>query len=150
VIRVGVSACLLGERVRWNGAHKLEPTLGELEVEWVLVCPEVELGLGVPRPQMEVVAGRMRVVGNGVDLTEEMRAFAARRVAELADLDGYILKVRSPSCDPGFGLFAAALQARFPDLPIAHEEELRDAAARARFRERVAAHHSRRAGIQTP
>jgi uncharacterized protein YbbK (DUF523 family) len=150
MIRVGVSACLLGHAVRWDGRHKLEPALRGLAVEWVPVCPEVELGLGVPRPPLDIVGGALIESGTGRDLTAAMRGFAARRVAALGRLSGYVLKLRSPSCDPDRGLFAAALRAACPELPVAAEEELRDPAAGARFWERVAAHHSRGGSIQSP
>lgn len=174
--RVGISTCLLGQRVRYDGDHKrhdwLVDELGP-EVTWVPVCPEVELGLGVPREPIQLVpvAGRggdaevLRLIGarSRRDLTEDMRAFAAARAEALAaeKLSGYVFKTRSPSCgitavkvydypgeDPpwearGQGLFAAAFIARFPDLPVAEEHELDDPAVRARFRERVHAAHAR-------
>jgi uncharacterized protein YbgA (DUF1722 family)/uncharacterized protein YbbK (DUF523 family) len=127
-IRVGVSACLLGEAVRWDGGHKrnawLTDTLGP-HVEWVPVCPEVEL-------------------------TEAMARFARRRIAELdrLDLGGYVLKSRSPpSCGMervpvhgrrtaprrGTGAFARVLLAHFPLLPVEEEERLHDPRRRETF-----------------
>jgi uncharacterized protein YbbK (DUF523 family)/uncharacterized protein YbgA (DUF1722 family) len=106
-LRVGISACLLGERVRYDGGHKRHAVLvAELgpRVEWVAVCPEVELGLGVPRPPIDLVrvdgAVRFRVATTGEDLTDAMRAYAAWRARGLASLalDGYVLKSKSPSC----------------------------------------------------
>jgi uncharacterized protein YbbK (DUF523 family) len=109
-IRVGISTCLLGEPVRYDGGHKrdlyLVETLGRY-VEWVLVCPEVELGLGTPRETLRLVrvgeGVRMLIPKTGQDHTEGMRAFAQKRVRELAkeDLCGYILKKGSPSCGMG-------------------------------------------------
>ena len=109
-IRLGVSACLLGERVRYDGGHKrdvfLADTLGSF-VEWVPVCPEVEIGLGVPRPTLRLVgdeaAPRLVVEKTGEDLSRRMRSWAEARVTELErlGLDGYVLKRGSPSC----GLF---------------------------------------------
>src|SRR3954469_1881768 len=136
-LRLGISSCLLGAEVRYNGGHKrdsfLVDTLGRW-VEWVPVCPEVEVGLGTPRPPIRLERHRedhgeeIRLVmpGTGEDLTARMRAWAARRAVELAalDLDGYVLKKDSPSCGlervkvygtggiprkDGRGLFAAAL-----------------------------------------
>ena len=159
--RVGISACLLGEPVRWDGGHKREPSLVEALgpfVEWVAVCPEVEAGFGVPRPPLRLEgsphAPRMVVVATGEDKTPAMDAFCRARAAALADLalDGFVLKARSPSCGlrdvpvfargdgvaaPGSGLFARALLARFPNLPVADEDELRDPAARSRFLARL-------------
>jgi uncharacterized protein YbgA (DUF1722 family)/uncharacterized protein YbbK (DUF523 family) len=163
-IRIGVSACLLGERVRFDGGHKqdryLTDTLGRY-FEWVPVCPEVELGLGTPRETMrlEQAAGGIRLVmpKSGRDLTEDMRRFAAARSAQLIrkDLHGYILKSDSPSCGllrvrvygpggmpkrVGRGLFAEALVARFPQLPIEEEGRLCDPRLRENWIERVFAY----------
>jgi uncharacterized protein YbbK (DUF523 family) len=161
--RVGVSACLLGERVRYDGGHKLQPSLVEAledHVEWVPVCPEVEAGFGVPRPPMRLVgspgAARMVVTATGDDKTAAMDAFCSARLDALAALalHGWVLKARSPSCGlrdvpvfgrgddapaAGSGLFARALVLRFPDLPVADEDDLADPAARDRFLARVRA-----------
>jgi uncharacterized protein YbbK (DUF523 family) len=164
-IRIGVSACLLGREVRFDGGHKrdafLTETLGPL-VEWVPVCPEVELGLGVPRPtlRLEREGAGLRLVESGTqrDVSTGMRRFAARRSAELRQLGlcGYVLKSRSPSCGmqrvpvrdargrsapAGRGLFAAALLEAFPELPVEEEEALRDPALRASWIERVCDYH---------
>lgn len=168
-LRIGISSCLLGDEVRYDGGHKrdasLIDSLGPL-VEWVRVCPEVEVGMGVPREPVHLVRAadgvRMIAVNTNTDYTDRMRAWAARRVAALAamDLDGYVLKKDSPSCgmegvklyDPeqgassrdGVGLFAAALMAACPDLPVEDEGRLADPAIRARFLERVLARHRER------
>jgi FdhD protein len=163
-LRIGISSCLLGDEVRFDGGHKRDASLIETLspfVEWVRVCPEVELGLGVPREPVRLVstAGDTRMVGvdSGIDHTEGMRAYARRRVEELAamGLSAYVLKSKSPSCGPGdvkvygdsgappqagTGLFAAALSERFPDLPIEDESRLADAATRIRFLERASAY----------
>ena len=124
-------------------------------VDWVPVCPEVELGLGTPREPIALVgspeAPRLLGVQTGVDLTAPMAAWAARRARELAalDLDGVVLKARSPSCGVrgvdvlpalcappspvGVGRFAAALSARLPDVWLDDEAGLADPARRARF-----------------
>jgi len=156
--RVGVSACLLGDPVRYNGGHKRHAWLVDVwgrEVEWVPVCPEVEIGLGTPREPIDLVRSgdggiRLLTTGTRVDLTERMRAFAAARVEALAalGLSAYVLKSDSPSCGPGGvrvagsdeparGLFAQALMTRLPDLPIVDERELDDVDARAAFLARV-------------
>src|SRR5690606_4696456 len=106
-IRIGISSCLLGHAVRWDGGHKRDAFLVERLgrfVEWVPVCPELELGMGVPREPIRLVARgagiRLVSVSGGVDWTARMRAFAQRRVRALARLGlcGYVLKARSPSC----------------------------------------------------
>lgn len=170
-VRLGVSACLLGERVRWDGGHNRDPFLTDVlgpQVEWVPVCPEVELGLGVPRPTLRLegdrAAPRLVQDAGGEDLTARMRAYAARRVEELErlDLDGYVLKRGSPSCGlfgvpvhrgshapsaDGRGLFAAALAERVPALPVEEEGRLGDPVLRERFMARVLAMARRRAAL---
>ena len=163
-LRVGISACLLGERVRYDGGHKRDRFLTEVlakHVEWVPVCPEVELGLGVPRPPMRLVRGRgattrLVVEDTGEDLTARMRAYAAWRAHGLAslELDGYVLKSRSPSCGlsrvpvhdvedasatVGRGLFAEALAAALPLVPMEDERRLARASVREHFVERLRA-----------
>jgi uncharacterized protein YbbK (DUF523 family) len=105
---VGISACLVGERVRYDGGDKLDPWLAGVlgaDVEWVRVCPEVEAGFGTPREPMDLVRdpqhGVVLVTSRvRLDLTAVLRSFAERRVEELAslELDGYVLKAGSPSC----------------------------------------------------
>jgi uncharacterized protein YbbK (DUF523 family) len=166
-IRLGTSACLLGDEVRYDGGHKrdafLTTVLGPL-VEWVNVCPEVEVGMGTPREPIRLVDEggiiRLRAVETGVDHTASMTAYAAQRVAALADLSGYVLKSASPSCGltdvrvwqrdgstspTGVGLFARALLARFPDLPIVDERQLADPKVRQDFLDRVFAYREPKA-----
>jgi uncharacterized protein YbgA (DUF1722 family)/uncharacterized protein YbbK (DUF523 family) len=168
-IRIGVSSCLLGENVRFDGGHKRDPflvqTFGRF-VSWVPVCPEVELGLGTPRDsiRLERRAGEVRLVmpKQDKDLTDSMRAFAERRVREIEklELSGYVLKKDSPSCgmervrvyDPqgvpaktGRGVFAEALMARLPRLPVEEEGRLGDPKLRENFVQRVFAYHHLRA-----
>ena len=172
-VRLGISSCLLGEAVRYDGGHKrdayLVETIGRL-VEWVPVCPEAELGLGTPREPIRLVsdAGRtdgVRLVGrSGVRLTDRMRRFARSRVRALAkdDLSGYVLKKDSPSCGMervkvwaaddarasernGRGLFAAELLRQYPNLPVEEEGRLHDPALRENFFERVFAYRRLRA-----
>ncbi|HZA13326.1 MAG TPA: DUF523 domain-containing protein, partial [Myxococcaceae bacterium] len=104
--RVGISACLLGHAVRWDGAHKRDGWLVDVlgpRVEWVPVCPEMEVGLGVPREPIRLVgdprAPRL-ISESGNDLTERMQSWVRRRTGELAALAlaGYVLKSNSPSC----------------------------------------------------
>ena len=160
-IRLGVSACLLGQEVRYDGGHQrdhfLTDTLGPF-VEWVPVCPEVEIGLGVPRAAIRLVgdaaAPRLIVEKTGEDLTARMQRYARARTRELESLDlhGYVLKRGSPSCGlfrvriydeagalrgNGAGAYARALTERFPLLPVEEEGRLGDPALRENFIERV-------------
>jgi len=161
VPRVGISACLLGQEVRFDGGHKrdsfLTDELGK-HVEWVPVCPEVEVGMGTPREALQLVRDggttRMITVHTSIDYTDRMNHWARRRVATLAreDLDGYVLKSKSPSCGmlevdifrhagqmsrDGQGLFAAVLLETFPLLPVEEESRLHDWRLRRHFVERL-------------
>jgi uncharacterized protein YbbK (DUF523 family) len=166
---VGISRCLLGEAVRHDGGHKRDSCLIERlgpYVEWVPVCPEVEVGMGTPREPIHLVrADRgtasppVRLIGvhSGTDWTERMHEWSRRRVAELArmGLAGYVLKAESPSCGlndvrvtegsdvrrTGRGLFARALLEGIPNLPVEEETRLKDARARESFLGRVLAYH---------
>ncbi len=160
-IRIGVSKCLLGEPVRYDGQHKhdhfITDTLGRF-FEFVGVCPEVECGLGVPREPMRLVGDpaspRLVTTRTGLDLTARMQDWVARRVVELdkEDLGGYIFKSRSPSSGmenvkvynakggvtgKSPGLFAKVFLARFPTLPCEEEGRLNDPDLRENFIERV-------------
>lgn len=167
-IRVGVSSCLLGEEVRYDAGHKHDRYVTEVlgnHFDFVSVCPEVEVGMGIPRESMRLVrrgegnAGEIRMVGvkTATDHTDAMRRFARRRVAGLAALGicGYILKKGSPSCGmervrtytakgmPALadrGLYAAALLEAMPLLPVEEEGRLGDAVLRENFIERVFAY----------
>jgi len=164
-IRIGISACLLGRAVRYDGGHKRDAFLVETFgrcVEWVPVCPEVELGLGVPRPtlRLERHGGNVRLVvpKTGEDHTDAMHRYASKRVTQLSDDDlcGYVLKKDSPSCGmervkvygadavpsrSGRGVFAEALMRRYPNLPVEEEGRLNDPLLRENFVERVFAYH---------
>jgi uncharacterized protein YbgA (DUF1722 family)/uncharacterized protein YbbK (DUF523 family) len=169
MVRVGVSSCLLGQPVRYDGGHKRNDFIVDVlapYVEFVPVCPEVELGLGTPRETLRLIrsGGDLRLVmANGEDHTEGMHRYARRRVRALdkEQLSGYILKKDSPSCGMtrvkvytqprrpgahvvpernGRGLFAEALMAYFPTLPVEDEGRLHDARLRENFIERLFAH----------
>jgi len=160
-IRVGVSACLLGHPVRYDGGHKRDPyiveTLGR-SFDFVPVCPEVECGLPVPREPMRLVgnpdAPHLVTIKTGLDLTDQMQDFAARRVEALAEekLCGFIFKAKSPSSgftrvkvynakgsptERGVGLFARAFLSRFPLIPAEDEGRLHDDKLRENFIERI-------------
>ena len=162
-IRIGISACLLGEEVRFDGGHKRDQFLTTIlapHVEFVPVCPEVEMGLGTPRETLRLVraAGslRMMTTRTGIDHSEGMNRWAAKRLTALEkeDLSGYVLKKDSPSCGmdrvrvyrpggatrDGRGLFAEALASALPNLPIEEEGRLHDPVLRENFVERVFAY----------
>lgn len=147
--RVGVSACLLGRAVRWDGGHKRDDGVLELSrlVEYVPVCPEDEVGMGTPREPIKLNPQR-RLVGarSGTDHTDAMTSWAAQRLRELDDIDGYVLKADSPSCglkhvrvqgkgSIGRGTFAQALTDTLPLLPVTQEADVGSP-----FAERVYAH----------
>ena len=168
--RLGISACLLGQPVRYDGAHKRQPWLVEdlgPHVTWIAVCPEREVGMGVPRERVdlreEAPNASLRLVGaeSGVDWTERVAAWSVRRLAGLPELHGFVLKSRSPSCGlgsanvlrpdqddvrEGTGLFARALQVAWPELLLVEEAELLEPERRRWFTEQVFA----RAGLEVP
>lgn len=159
--RIGISRCLLGEEVRYNGGHKRDSFLADTlsrYVEWVPVCPEVEAGLGIPREPMRLTGDarkpRLITISSRHDLTATLEDFSRRRVRglQILALCGYVLKSASPSCGlngvpiygrhgkqsrSGVGLFARALRANFPLLPIAEENALQNASLRDNFLTRV-------------
>ncbi len=161
--RIGVSACLLGEPLRYDGGHLRNEFLTQTlapHVEWTPVCPESEVGMGTPREPVRLVdsgngALRLRGVRSATDHTEAMRSWASCRVEELAGLGlhGYVLTKNSPSCGlfrvkvypaaggpvsrTGRGLFAGALTQHFPLLPVEEQGRLNDPRLRDNFIERV-------------
>lgn len=160
-IRIGISSCLLGEMVRYDGGHQLDrylrDTLGQY-FEYVPVCPEVELGLPTPRETLRLVesAGGPRLVfsRSGEDLTDRMLAWAEKRVAELEQegLCGFIFKAKSPSsgmervklydrngvpAKKGVGLFARTFMQHFPLLPVEEDGRMHDPHLRENFVECV-------------
>jgi uncharacterized protein YbbK (DUF523 family) len=167
-LRIGISRCLLGDNVRHDGGHKrdgfLLETLGP-RVEWIPVCPEMELGLGTPREAMRLVGDprtpRLLTIITGIDHTDAMNHFARQRVRELdaLSLSGYVFKARSPSCgirsvprftpqgvetQDGIGLFARAFMEHFPLIPVEEEGRLHDSQTAKDFLERARAYHRSR------
>lgn len=165
--RIGISRCLLGDEVRYDGGHKrdayLVDTLGR-DVEWIAVCPEVEMGMTTPREPIHLVAAadglvsgehrvRLRGVNSSRDWTHAIGTWRRDRLRELAaeGLSGYVLKSDSPSCGldgvpihtgggparTGRGLFAQALIDAMPGLPVEDDERLHDPELRAAFIRRV-------------
>jgi uncharacterized protein YbbK (DUF523 family)/uncharacterized protein YbgA (DUF1722 family) len=156
LLKVGISQCLLGERVRYDGGHKANVYVLDLlkpHFKLIPVCPEVEAGMGVPREPVELVSSegnlKMVGVGSGSDRTEAMSEFAVRRVEELteAGLLGYIFKAGSPSCglevdaegsdEKVTGVFAEAVTRAIRGIPVIEESALADTAAREGWVERV-------------
>lgn len=160
-IRLGISSCLLGNNVRFDGGHKLDrflrDTLGRF-VDYVPVCPEVEMGLPIPRQTLRLVGEpndqRLVFSKSGEDVTNRMTAWAMRRLEELADenLCGFIFKSRSPSSGmarvklydrhgvpnkEGVGLFARLFMERFPLLPVEEDGRLHDPRLRENFLEAI-------------
>jgi len=160
-ITLGISSCLLGNNVRYDGGHKLDhflvDTLGQY-VDWVPVCPEVECGLPIPREAMHLVGDpedpRLVTTRTGVDHTARMKRWAKKRTTELEkeELCGFVFKSRSPSSGmrgvkiytdagmpntTGSGLFAHAFMKRFPLLPVEDEGRMHDPGLRENFIERV-------------
>lgn len=157
-IRLGVSSCLIGQKVRFDGGHKQDRYLLDIlaqYVEFVPVCPEVEIGLPIPRPALRQVSdgqGGVRLVfsKSGEDVTDTMQQWAQKRVRELEEeqLDGFIFKSNSPSSGMervkvysesgmprknGVGLFARAFMDHFPLLPVEEEGRLHDPQLRENF-----------------
>ncbi|AYH47356.1 hypothetical protein B6N31_06435 [Dickeya fangzhongdai] len=166
LIPVGISACLLGNPVRFDGGHKrLAFAVGQLApyFHFEPVCPEMAIGLPVPRPALRLVKsdeGRLRLLasnGSGLDVTDNMAAFSAEKAAELAHLCGYIVCAKSPSCGmervkiydaaqnnarkSGVGLFTQQVRETLPWLPVEEDGRLHDPALRENFIARVYALH---------
>ena len=159
-IKIGVSSCLLGQEVRFDGGHKrshyIDETLGAY-FEFVTFCPEMAIGLGVPRPTIRLISreGQVRLVDSkddSIDHTELMIDVSRRQCEKYDDISGYLLKSKSPSCGmerinvyndknfpdkSGVGIFAYQLMKRYPNLPIEEEGRLNDANLRENFIERV-------------
>ena len=164
-IRIGISRCLLGDYVRYDGGHKRDRFLTEVfgrYVEWIPICPEVEAGLGTPREAMRLVghttAPRLMTITTARDMTKPVTMLTERKLEllETGDLSGYVFKRDSPSCGiervrifnrqgkprrNGIGVFARAFMERFPLVPIEDEGRLCDPVLRDNFIERVFCYH---------
>jgi uncharacterized protein YbgA (DUF1722 family)/uncharacterized protein YbbK (DUF523 family) len=172
-IRLGVSSCLLGNCVRYDGGHQhdrfLTDTLGQY-VEYVPVCPEVECGLSIPRESMRLVGDpadpRLITSRSGQDITDQMKKWAFARVKELAkeELDGFVFKRMSPSSgmarvkvysdsgmpsNKGVGIFAKIFMDYFPFLPAEEDGRLHDPVLRENFIQRIFVHKRWRELIAT-
>jgi uncharacterized protein YbgA (DUF1722 family)/uncharacterized protein YbbK (DUF523 family) len=163
-IRIGISSCLLGQQVRYDGGHKhngyITETLGQF-FEFVPFCPEVAIGLGIPRPPIRLVKHGSAVQARGVqdpalDVTGPLTAYAERVAPKLHAVCGYILKKNSPSCgmervklysakgmpvSTSAGVYAGRLLELLPELPFEEEGRLMDPVLRENFIERVFVYH---------
>ncbi|MGD9728723.1 MAG: YbgA family protein [Nitrospiraceae bacterium] len=163
-LRIGISRCLLGDKVRYDGGHKRDGFLTDLlgrYVEWVPVCPEVEAGMGIPREPIHLVGNprdpRLETI-RGADVTGIMTTFSERRLHDLEalELSGFVFKKGSPSCGiervrvlnrqgmpgvNGVGLFARAFIEHFPLIPVEEEGRLCDPVLRENFIERLFSYH---------
>jgi uncharacterized protein YbgA (DUF1722 family)/uncharacterized protein YbbK (DUF523 family) len=163
--QIGVSACLMGKPVRFDGGHKQNRFVLDQCAEYFdlhSVCPEAELGLGIPRPviQLRSFDEEIKLVYSKnpeSELTSEMRAFSEKRVSAFNELDGFIFKKDSPSCGMervpvfnnktgmrqrnGIGVFAETFKKRHPNVPTEDEGRLGDIGIRENFLERVYAHY---------
>jgi uncharacterized protein YbbK (DUF523 family) len=161
-IKIGISSCLLGEKVRYDGRHKrnivLKDALREKHIDYIPVCPEVECGLGVPRKSMHLEGNpdspRLIIISTGEDTTKRMVNWALKRLNQLEkeDIYGFIFKSNSPSCGirkvkyfnkkhmhpkEGKGIFAKFFIEHFPLLPVEDEELLNDPAMLENFIDRI-------------
>lgn len=159
-IRIGISSCLYGEKVRYDGAHKhdrrLVDALGKF-FTLLPVCPEVGSGMPTPREPMRLegnpASPRLVTIESRIDLTEQMRSYCVEKVTELEreEICGFVFKMNSPSSGLqrvqvfneemqvryGRGLFAAEVVRRLPFLPVEEEGALADPILRENFIERV-------------
>lgn len=162
--KIAISACLLGERVRFNAGHKESPLCSRVlasHFDFVPLCPEMAIGLGAPRQPIRLVGdpAHPRAVGTrdaGLDVSAPLSAYGERMAGELDDIDGFIFMQKSPSCGlervkvyqangqpaegGGRGLFAAAFCARRPELPVEEDGRLHDPVLRENFVTRVFVH----------
>ncbi len=157
-IRLGISSCLLGAQVRYDGGHQLDRYLRDVlgdYVEYVSVCPEVEVGLSIPRETLRLIENEQQQVRlvfsrSGEDITERMEAWACARVKQLEkeQLDGFVFKAKSPSSGMervklydrngvpkkvGVGVFARHFMEHFPLLPVEEDGRLNDPRLRENF-----------------
>ena len=164
-IKVGISACLLGQPVRFNGSHKNSVFCSQVLSEWfefVPICPEVEIGMGIPREPIRLVNENNQIRVKNVtdqtkDYTDQLHQFADQKASELGDLCGYIFMQKSPSCgvfrvkvyntngmpevEPAMGAYAYQLKQHHPLLPMEEAGRLNDIRLRENFIIRVFANH---------
>ena len=160
-VTIGISSCLLGENVRYDGGHKRDRFVtGELShyMDFLPLCPELGSGMGIPRPPIRLVGDPdnprlLGVADPSMDVTGQVERYARRAVRTLDSISGYILKKDSPSCGmkrvkvypekggvaerKGSGIFARVLMEQYPNLPVEEEGRLNDAVLRENFINRV-------------
>jgi uncharacterized protein YbgA (DUF1722 family)/uncharacterized protein YbbK (DUF523 family) len=160
-IKIGISSCLLGEEVRFDGGHKRDRFITDrlsAFVKFVPVCPEIAIGLGVPRQPIRLVVegGVHRSVGardETLDVTENLVQFARKTSPKLEKISGYIFKSKSPSCGmervklypkdssipnrDGVGIYSRTIMEMMPNLPVEEEGRLNDSVIRENFVERI-------------
>lgn len=169
-IKIGISRCLLGQAVRFDGGHKKDNYITQLLAQYFILegtCPEVESGLSIPRPTIRLVGDALNptlveVLKPEIDHTDRLTNFSVKKVSEFEELSGFILKSKSPTCGMervkiyqktpkppllGQGLFAKALISRYPLMPIEEEGRLNDYGLRENFIERIFVYHRWRALI---
>jgi len=151
-LRCAISQCLLGEKVRYDGREKLNTFITQelsQKLDWLAVCPEVEIGLFVPRPPIQLIDSEKGIRAVFVhdeshDFTDALQDHAHRMQEKLLNVDGYILKARSPSCGIGTvpvqgeklltnGIFVEEVKKILPDLPLIDEEQIVDKNLRDQF-----------------
>ncbi|NMH65694.1 YbgA family protein [Shewanella salipaludis] len=163
-IQLGISACLLGQKVRFDAGHKNSVYCQQelaAHFDFVPLCPEMAIGLGAPRKSIRLVRDDAQILvqsaDGSLDVTDKLKAFSEAKVGELDFLGGYLLCAKSPSCGmervteykpgsrqgskSGVGVFARALMARYPLLPVEEEGRLHDMVLRENFFTRVYAYH---------
>jgi len=144
---IAISQCILGDRVRYDGQVKSFPDLLQFihsNFQTIAVCPEVEIGLSVPRPPVQLCSSgnKINITGRddpSIDITEPMQQYCRKRSLQLSSIQGYIFKSKSPSCgvtdvplfnpqgeitSKGAGLFAQSMLQQYPNLPITDEQAL--------------------------
>ncbi|WP_107851990.1 YbgA family protein [Oceanimonas marisflavi] len=163
VIKLGISGCLTGQKVRFDGGHKRSDFCTEelaKFVEFVPVCPEMAIGLGTPRPSIRLIGGEGEVIAQtarGQDVTEALRDYGRHMAAQFEGLSGYVLCAKSPSCGmervrvyhesgkgnakEGVGIYAAEIMQALPLLPCEEDGRLNDPVLRENFVTRVYALH---------
>ncbi len=163
-IQLGISACLLGQEVRFDGGHKRSTyVLYDLKdmFDFHPICPEMAIGMGAPRKSIRLVRDNdtilLQSADASLDVTQKMQAFSQRTVPELANLGGYLFCAKSPTCGmervneyavgtnnatkTGVGVFARQLMATYPLMPVEETSRLNDPHIRDNFFTRVYAYH---------
>lgn len=160
-VKIGVSSCLLGEEVRFDGGHKRDRFVTDILsdcFDYVSICPEMAIGLGVPRPTIRLVGDEQnwRIKGvkdQNIDVTDDLHQYGAKMAEKNQDISGYIFKSKSPSCGvfrmkiynekgvtqshKGVGAYAQSFMAKQPLLPVEEEGRLNDVGLRDNFFARV-------------